>query len=326
MSELLFIGNGFDLDLGLKTRYSDFALSEFWPFRLERPNLPSLAAYLNRKKELATWLDLECELGNYAGMNTTLPSPLPGDENAYKCLTERLAAYLAEAQTGPISNDSCAARVLKTYLTDLQESEDSFGDEAVYSFNYTDLHAIAGRLGLDTGFGCRHIHGSLKDGDIVLGFGDGIDCGEGCEYMRKSFNPRYNPPQMLPEMMAADRICFFGLSFGDVDYAYFDAFFTKMCETDVNGKPAVSADIAIFTYDEASRRRLLHNLHRRTGRRWSQLNTLHKVRIFRTSVPGDARAIEEYLSLGARERAAWKRHMEELERMDAESLAEEEIV
>lgn len=32
---LLIIGNGFDLDLGRNTRYSDFAKSEFWPKNLK---------------------------------------------------------------------------------------------------------------------------------------------------------------------------------------------------------------------------------------------------------------------------------------------------
>lgn len=32
MSKKVFIiGNGFDLDLGMNTRYSDFAKSEYWP-------------------------------------------------------------------------------------------------------------------------------------------------------------------------------------------------------------------------------------------------------------------------------------------------------
>ncbi|MBR6844887.1 MAG: hypothetical protein IKM79_07315 [Bacteroidales bacterium] len=31
MGNVLIIGNGFDLYLGLKTSYSDFAKSDFWP-------------------------------------------------------------------------------------------------------------------------------------------------------------------------------------------------------------------------------------------------------------------------------------------------------
>lgn len=31
MGNVFIIGNGFDLDLGLPTKYSDFAKSEYWP-------------------------------------------------------------------------------------------------------------------------------------------------------------------------------------------------------------------------------------------------------------------------------------------------------
>lgn len=30
-NNILILGNGFDLDLGLPTKYSDFANSEYWP-------------------------------------------------------------------------------------------------------------------------------------------------------------------------------------------------------------------------------------------------------------------------------------------------------
>ncbi len=35
-SDVFIIGNGFDLDLGLKTSYHDFYLSDDWPFK--KPN------------------------------------------------------------------------------------------------------------------------------------------------------------------------------------------------------------------------------------------------------------------------------------------------
>ena len=31
MGNVFIIGNGFDLDLGLSTKYSDFAKSKYWP-------------------------------------------------------------------------------------------------------------------------------------------------------------------------------------------------------------------------------------------------------------------------------------------------------
>jgi hypothetical protein len=50
---VLIIGNGFDLELGFKTRYSDFAKSEEWNRMYEenvkKSNCYSLVKYLNDK-------------------------------------------------------------------------------------------------------------------------------------------------------------------------------------------------------------------------------------------------------------------------------------
>lgn len=42
----LVIGNGFDLDLGMNTRYSDFAKSEYWPKDVSSSS-HNLQQYLN---------------------------------------------------------------------------------------------------------------------------------------------------------------------------------------------------------------------------------------------------------------------------------------
>ncbi len=62
--KVLIIGNGFDLDLGLATRYSDFASkSDFF-------NVFFLNSELNRHLQNAStnekWLDMELELEKYA--------------------------------------------------------------------------------------------------------------------------------------------------------------------------------------------------------------------------------------------------------------------
>lgn len=57
-NRLLIIGNGFDLDLGRKTRYSDFAKSEFWLKNLDS----QLYGYLNKKSQIERWFNLDGEL------------------------------------------------------------------------------------------------------------------------------------------------------------------------------------------------------------------------------------------------------------------------
>ena len=52
-NNILIIGNGFDLDLGLKTKYSDFAKSDFWPKAAVERSF--LCQYLNQKKDKDEW-------------------------------------------------------------------------------------------------------------------------------------------------------------------------------------------------------------------------------------------------------------------------------
>ena len=57
----LIIGNGFDIDLGLNTRFSDFAnAKDFWP----ENDGSKLSAYLESKKSVEKWFNLEGHYGN----------------------------------------------------------------------------------------------------------------------------------------------------------------------------------------------------------------------------------------------------------------------
>lgn len=86
MGNVFIIGNGFDLDLGLPTKYSDFAKSEYWPKSAPRyreapeetrhdmeqgrfltiPVAPKLEHAIEDAKIKNTWFDLEKELLDYA--------------------------------------------------------------------------------------------------------------------------------------------------------------------------------------------------------------------------------------------------------------------
>ena len=62
MSKILIIGNGFDLNLGLKTSYSDFLASdEFLELSEDSSNL--LVSYLNEQAKSSRkdrlWVDIE---------------------------------------------------------------------------------------------------------------------------------------------------------------------------------------------------------------------------------------------------------------------------
>ena len=60
----LVIGNGFDLDLGMNTRYSDFTKSGYWPKDVSSSS-HNLQQYLNERKDMDCWFDLEQCLLDY---------------------------------------------------------------------------------------------------------------------------------------------------------------------------------------------------------------------------------------------------------------------
>jgi len=75
MGNVFIIGNGFDLDLGLPTKYSDFAKSEYWPAVTSGKKLNEDDRYedvpvealgldiaIENAKNKETWFDLEKEL------------------------------------------------------------------------------------------------------------------------------------------------------------------------------------------------------------------------------------------------------------------------
>jgi hypothetical protein len=64
MKVVLIIGNGFDLDLGWQTQFSQFAKSSFWPSR--PTHYTRMYDELNTRKKLSKWFDLERILAEYA--------------------------------------------------------------------------------------------------------------------------------------------------------------------------------------------------------------------------------------------------------------------
>ena len=114
MKNVLIIGNGFDLDLGLPTRYSDFANSEYWPHVDRLPDGRSvfsiangeeyhaLPFYLDKRSKTDNWFDLEEFILDYAtkevsGLANDLYSA-KNDIDYYHELQSKLCDYLIDVQ------------------------------------------------------------------------------------------------------------------------------------------------------------------------------------------------------------------------------------
>ena len=138
-NRVLILGNGFDLDLGWNTRFSDFMKSQDWP---QNNHSGSILHHLERCRDLTDWFDLEYQIGVYAsGMATRGDSKRSHDINReyFQKMVDGFKMYLLEATAEPIKSDSIAAIALNAILNNLNFT-------SIYSFNYSSLHKIAEQL------------------------------------------------------------------------------------------------------------------------------------------------------------------------------------
>lgn len=261
MKNVLIIGNGFDLDIGLKTSYSDFAKSDFWPqaapiqitptppntgiYKIGRRPHPVLLEHVLVWKKISTWFDLEYELLQYASAENRSNGKEEDhfiDKNIqyYQKLQEGLCDFISDAQNKEIQKDRIAGKVLRAII-------DNGSFSQIYSFNYTDLHKIAKSLNLRNDFEYTHIHGNVSDKTIILGV-DESNLRTGYKEFHKTSSPYYEHFDIYNALKSAHEIVFFGLSFGKIDYSYFGDFFKGLLE-ETTKSDGEKQNITIFTKD-----------------------------------------------------------------------------
>ena len=241
----IILGNGFDLDLGLQTKFSDFAKNkEYWPMPDEadkKNNISNpLSKFLDYKKNKEYWFDLEGALREYAlrfGTEYNAESSLKYYERIEKSLCEYIKQ---EQQNAKIRKESMAYDSIKAV-----QSCKSFH---IYSFNYTDFDSIPDMLRLsrkDEVF--SYIHGSVNANNIILGIDElnGLK-EESYKKMYKVWRDDYQGFNSK-SLEKSSEIIFYGFSFSDIDYPYFKTFFEKVANGELEYK-----HITIFTKDKDS--------------------------------------------------------------------------
>lgn len=281
MKRTLVIGNGFDLDAGLKTSYGDFVRSSYWPFNhaSKVQNIDTLASYLKEKSLLNTWFDVEEALYEYAkeGLGrATLNGFGIGDQDKrdFTTLKSSLASYLQSQEDNfELNNNSTAIAVLYALLTCGEQTK-------IYSFNYTNLRKIAIRYTITEEFSCEHMHGSTSDKDIILGIGDKSDINSHYFYFKKVASPNFSSHSIIPDMINSDEVIIFGHSLGMNDHPYFAPYINFLLDYgNITGKRRT---ITIFTRSESDKLELKKRLEELTGNRVTLLYSLNQVNIFCT--------------------------------------------
>lgn len=255
---LLIIGNGFDIDLGLKTRYSDFAKSKYWEKLVENTNGvdQDLLNALKKAKETEAWFDIEKTMNDY--VRTIRPEFLgtdivDKDKKSFVDVSDALSKYLKEEQASrSIKKSSYAAQVLQM-VTDV-------GGFEYYTFNYTSLGSIANACGVKVDSShITHVHGSLENDSIILGVltDPANQIHEQYSFMYKDNSRFYSSNNMYEDFEKAEDIIFFGHSINGMDFPYFKDFFIK--QSGMAGEYK-RKHITIFTYDDASNQQIRNSI------------------------------------------------------------------
>lgn len=265
MAELaIIIGNGFDIDMGIPSKYSNFANSpEFHDLTkrmhdmfYEEERGKSLVMQLQRAYMISNWFDIEEEIHKYVVNNSDL------DENIIRLvrsefdgLKKALTKYLKRITTNYTANKDR----MSTYL--LYKLRECPLTVAEINFNYTNPNDFL-ELPLQQELFNRaqhwftYVHGSLRDNDIVLG----CDLQEGEKVNRQlSFMYKYNmlnrANHVARNLLEAKEIIFYGHSVNEMDFGYFREFFKA-----ASASPKPIRHLTFVTLDEKSERSIKDNI------------------------------------------------------------------
>lgn len=278
----LFLGNGFDLSLGLKTKYTDFFShkgdndeKDFWPTHDVVNEDDQLYRRLNglyhaMDKDISeeyTWYDLEAEFKEHAKRKSpqgiehiyTYNASIKSDNLYYEEIKKGLMAYLSYEVNRWGEFDHIKARKSEAYNLMYEVCVRAKACPTIITFNYTDvdtlMHKCEGdlrKVEIPSDY-IKHIHGSLHDEHIILGINEDKDVPKEYDFLFKSWDDYYESHEVIDTLKSSHIIIFFGLSFGSIDSVYFVDFFKSI----IQGKyDKQKKHVLICTYDERSMREI----------------------------------------------------------------------
>lgn len=208
MTTLYIIGNGFDLNLGLKTSYIDFMNSDEFKFNSEN----NLFEYLSTVNKRSNWVDIEAELVNYSNQRDSHREFLRDYKTLCKCLQE----YIKTIDVKEIDTNSAAFRLF---------SKLSFKDDfKIINFNYTDSVQSVFKKNAwsrDPSSKIINIHGKANE-QIIFGVDENARINKEDSFLYKATSKIFNPKISNDLLSNFDTIHIFGHSLGESDEIYFD--------------------------------------------------------------------------------------------------------
>jgi len=233
MNIVYLIGNGFDLNLDLKTSYN-----HFYDYYISLPTENDSKVISDFKKELWSesdkWSYLEYQLGKYLKKLNADEAVLLHDH-----LIEQLSKYIASEEEKYSFDDKQKnifrehlnnpfKKLLPEEISELNKYKSQMNNSSPYiriiTFNYT---RIIDNFGVDSS-AIEHIHG-FTDERMILGVNDfsqieNTELQKNTDVTDRFIKPACNSTYRLGHeqkcqqwITQAQLICLFGLSFGDTD-------------------------------------------------------------------------------------------------------------
>jgi hypothetical protein len=214
-SELLIIGNGFDLNLGLKTSYNEFLQSDIFTEMTHYGN--AFAMHLSNRSGFVKWIDIENEL-----KMISLSVDRDDMESHFDIFFNAFTKYLRQLDYDKFDEKSHAYK----FINSIRER-----NFLILDFNYT---VTTKNLLLNNGFAddviqsrLIKVHGSIDD-SIIFGIEDSAQVKREHIFLKKSYHPNFKGINLFKEASKIKTIRIFGHSLGQTDHFYFDKFFESI--------------------------------------------------------------------------------------------------
>lgn len=261
----LIVGNGFDIDMGLPSRYSDFIRSKEWNDAVSGFNIylqqkdyqnHSLIAQLQMASTNSQWFDIEQEIHKFIVSHPdNTERDIRNIKSEFDVVKKALTQYLQRITT----HFTADREKLSTYLM-YRLRECPLTVMEIY-FNYTNPNEyLKLPLQMEVFNGAQHwvtyVHGSLRFNDIVLGcdLQPGERVNRLLSFMYK-YSQLHKANHVARNILEAKEIIFFGHSINEMDFGYFKEFFRV-----ASASPNPIRHLTIITYDDESERNIKDNI------------------------------------------------------------------
>jgi hypothetical protein len=268
MNIVFLIGNGFDINLGMKTSYADFYDDLVKTYIVGPGSIENLHQSIEKYKKTNLWADLEKGLGEYTKeisnvrelrevyfhLNDALKNYLANQKLNGRYLTAEAASKLKKDLMNP---HNCFLPRFRQAIQDYMNPSRVVQDEvSIITFNYTDtIEKILGvggyKLPLELGVkntngdkrmlnSIYHIHGTLNDSELIMGVNDlsqikndNLAKDPSAQSMLVKPETTLNRGDLLDDkcerlMRNSDLFCLFGISIGETDNKWWDMLAARM--------------------------------------------------------------------------------------------------